>query len=48
MPAHHDPIELIAGDPWEIPGTLTDDNGDPLDLTGAEFEWVLVYTGAIR
>jgi hypothetical protein len=45
MPTHHDLIELVAGDTWEIPGTLTDANGSPLDLTNAQFEWVLVDTG---
>jgi hypothetical protein len=45
MPTHHGLIELVAGDPWEIPGTLTDDNGQPLDLTNAQFEWALVDTG---
>ena len=45
MPTHHGLIELIAGDPWEIPGTLTDINGNPLELTNAQFEWVLVDTG---
>ena len=24
MPTHHDPIELLAGDDWEIPGALLD------------------------
>src|SRR6516162_769007 len=45
MPAHHGLVELVAGDPWEIPGTLTDATGQPLDLTNAQFEWVLVDTG---
>jgi hypothetical protein len=45
MPTHHDPIELLAGDDWEIPGALLDDNGNPLDLSNAEFEWVLVDRG---
>lgn len=47
MPTHHDPIELVAGDDWEIPGALLDDNGNPLDLSDAEFAWVVVDTGGI-
>jgi hypothetical protein len=35
----------LAGDDWEIPGALLDANGNPLDLTGAEFEWVLIDSG---
>ena len=45
MPEHHDPIEVIAGEPWDIPGTLLDANGSPIDLTGATLEWALVDSG---
>jgi hypothetical protein len=38
MPTHHDPIEFLAGDDWEIPGALLNDNRNPLDLSDAEFE----------
>jgi hypothetical protein len=43
--AHHDNIELVAGDSWLIPGVLTDHNGDALDLTTATFEWELIDSG---
>jgi hypothetical protein len=42
MPEHHEPIEVIAGEPWDIPGTLLDPNRAPIDLTGATLERVLV------
>ena len=45
MPEHHEPIEVIAGETWDIPGTLLDANGSPIDLTGAALEWVLVDSG---
>lgn len=45
MPTHHDPIELVPGDDWEIPGAVLDADGNPLDLSDADFEWVLVDTG---
>jgi len=45
MPEHHEPIEVIAGEPWDIPGTVLDPNGSPVDLTGATLEWVLVDSG---
>jgi len=45
MPEHHEPIEVIAGEPWDIPGTLLDPNRAPIDLTGATLEWVLVDSG---
>ena len=35
MPTHHEPIEVIAGETWDIPGTLLDANGSPIDLNGA-------------
>ena len=44
MPEHHEPVEVIAGEPWDIPGTLLID-GSPVDLTGATLEWVLVDSG---
>jgi hypothetical protein len=45
MPEHHAPIEVIAGETWDIPGTLLDVNGSPIDLTGATLEWALVDSG---
>ena len=45
MPAHHDPIEVIAGESWDIPGFLLDANNAPMDLTGATLEWALVDSG---
>ena len=45
MPAHHEPIEVISGETWDIPGILLDANGSPTDLTGATLEWALVDSG---
>jgi hypothetical protein len=45
MPEHHEPIEVIAGEPWEIPGTLLHPNGSPIDLTGTTLEWALIDSG---
>jgi hypothetical protein len=45
MPEHHEPIEVVAGETWDIHGTLLDANGTPIDLTGATVEWVLVDSG---
>jgi hypothetical protein len=45
MLEHHEPIEVIAGETWDIPGTLLDANGSPIDLSGATLEWVLVDRG---
>jgi hypothetical protein len=45
MPEHHEPIEVIAGETWDIPGTLLDANGSPIDLIGATLEWALVDSG---
>ena len=45
MREHHEPIEVIAGEPWDIPSTLLDANGFPVDLTGATLEWALVDSG---
>jgi hypothetical protein len=45
MPEHHEPIEVIAGETWDIPGSLQDANGVPIDLTGAALEWALVDSG---
>jgi hypothetical protein len=45
MPEHHEPVEVIAGEPWDMPGTLLDPNRAPIDLTGATLEWVLVDSG---
>jgi hypothetical protein len=41
-PTHHDDINQISGDDWSIAGTLTDTNGQPLDLTNAGIEWTLI------
>jgi hypothetical protein len=41
-PTHHPDIEQMSGDDWSIVGTLTDTNGQPLDLTNAALEWTLV------
>ena len=45
MPKHHEPIEVIAGEPWDIPGTLLDSNGSPIGLAGATLQWALVDSG---
>ncbi len=45
MRALHEPIEVIAGEPWEIPATLVDANGSPVDLAGARLGWVLIDSG---
>ena len=45
MPEHHEPIEVIAGETWDIPGTLLDANGSPIDLAGTTLEWDLVDSG---
>jgi hypothetical protein len=45
MRALHEPIEVIAGEPWEIPATLLDANGTLVDLAGAALEWVLIDRG---
>ncbi len=45
MRALHEPIEVIAGEPWEIPATLVDANGSPVDLAGATLEWALIDSG---
>jgi hypothetical protein len=45
MPEHHEPVEVIVGETWEIPSTLLDANGSAIDLTGAALEWVPVNSG---
>lgn len=35
---------IYAGDDAELPFTLTDANGDPLDLTGARLRWACAAT----
>jgi hypothetical protein len=45
MPEHHEPIEVIAGEPWDIPGTLLDAKGSPLGLAGATLQWAMVDSG---
>jgi hypothetical protein len=42
MPAHHDDLTLTSGDSWLVPFSITDINGNALDLTWAEFQWVLL------
>ena len=39
---HHDDIQLYAGDDWVIRRTLTNEQGNPLDLTNATITWVLI------
>jgi len=46
MLEHHDPVEVIAGESWDIPCTLLDANSSPIDLTGATLEWALVDSGS--
>jgi hypothetical protein len=41
-PTPHPDLTLASGDDWEILGTLLDTAGQPLDLTDATLEWVLV------
>jgi hypothetical protein len=41
-PTPHPDLTLTSGDDWEILGTLLDTAGQPLDLTDATLEWVLV------
>jgi hypothetical protein len=41
-PTNHPPVEVVANDDWVFTGNLTDTNGQPLDLTDATIEWVLV------
>jgi hypothetical protein len=38
-------VEIIAGEPWDIPGILLDAHSSPIDLTGATLEWALVDSG---
>jgi hypothetical protein len=45
MPEHHEPIEVIAGETWDILCTLLDANDSPIDLTGATVEWALIDSG---
>jgi hypothetical protein len=45
MPEHHEPLEVTAGETWDIPGTLLDANDSPIDLSGATLEWALVDSG---
>ena len=42
MPSHHPDIELVAGDDWSIVGTVLDDSGNPLDLTGSTLVWTFI------
>ncbi len=45
MPEHHQPIEVVADESWDIPGTLRDANGSPIDLLERPLEWTLVDSG---
>jgi len=38
---HHDPIEFVAGDDWDIGGTLLRPDGSAYDLTNATVVWML-------
>ncbi len=38
---HHDPIEFVAGDDWDIGATLLRPDGSPYDLTNATVVWML-------
>jgi hypothetical protein len=43
MPTHHDDLELVAGDDWTIPGTLTEPDGTALDLsTVQDIQWIML------
>jgi hypothetical protein len=43
MPTHHDDLELVAGDDWTIPGTLTEPDGTALDLTTVkDIQWIML------
>jgi hypothetical protein len=40
---HHDDVEFMVGDQWQIVGKLLDENGQPLDLsTGVQLGWTLI------
>ncbi len=41
MTPMHDPLTFMCGDTWEIEGTLTDEAGAALNLTGATITWKL-------
>jgi len=38
----HSAASLVAGDDWEIKGTLLDEDDNPFDLTNAQILWTLV------
>jgi hypothetical protein len=38
---HHDDLEFVAGDDWDIGGTLIRRDGTPYDLTSASVLWML-------
>jgi hypothetical protein len=42
MATTHALFHLYAGDDWNIPATLIDDDGVPYDLTSAEIQWTMV------
>jgi hypothetical protein len=37
-----DEADFVAGDDWDIDGTLFDRDGNPLDLTNASIAWTLL------
>jgi hypothetical protein len=42
MSSTHSPLSLFGGDDWQIHVTFTDQDGAPLDLTGATILWTLL------
>lgn len=43
-PTHHPDLEFVSGDDWIIPFTLTDADGDAINLDGLQdqIEWTLL------
>lgn len=39
--SHHDDLEFVAGDDWDIGGTLQNPDGTAYDLTTATVLWML-------
>lgn len=44
MTTVHELHSFYSGDDWQINGTLFNAQGDPLDITNATIEWVLMNT----
>jgi hypothetical protein len=43
MLIHHDDIELTAGDDWTIPSSLTDEEGDAVNLSNiVGIQWIML------